>query len=183
MKHPERSTGLPVPDYGIISAPMPKGRTPAKGEDEGVEEIRAALGYFWALRGARQDEIAEGLGVKKAYLSRLLSGDRPLQVSHLFGVARVLDVEPGRLFVGLGRILLAGEQAATKEALTPDGYISAANHDAAISALREHLRAASRQDESGDAPMANLLLTLLDSVDVPVESIGNSTGRLDLANA
>jgi hypothetical protein len=37
--------------------------------------------------------------------------------------------------------------------------------------------------ESSDAPMANLLLTLLDSVDVRVESIGNSTGRMEIANA
>jgi hypothetical protein len=37
--------------------------------------------------------------------------------------------------------------------------------------------------EAGKPPMANLLLTLLDAVGVPVESIGNSTGRLDLANA
>jgi hypothetical protein len=41
----------------------------------------------------------------------------------------------------------------------------------------QHRRVESNQ------PMANLLLTLLDSVDVPVESLGNSTGRLDLANA
>jgi hypothetical protein len=39
-----------------------------------------------------------------------------------------------------------------------------------------------RRVESGD-PLANLLLTLLDSVDVPVASLGSSTGRLDLANA
>ena len=31
--------------------------------------------------------------------------------------------------------------------------------------------------------MANLLLTLLDSVDVRVDAIGNSTGRMDIANA
>jgi hypothetical protein len=31
--------------------------------------------------------------------------------------------------------------------------------------------------------MSNLLLTLLDGVDVHVESIGDSTGRLDLTNA
>ena len=31
--------------------------------------------------------------------------------------------------------------------------------------------------------MANLLLTLLDSVDVHVDSIGNSTSRLDITNA
>jgi hypothetical protein len=37
--------------------------------------------------------------------------------------------------------------------------------------------------EAGKPPMSNLLLTLLDAVGVPVESIGNSTGRLDLANA
>ena len=37
--------------------------------------------------------------------------------------------------------------------------------------------------EAGKPPMANLLLTLLDSVGVSVESIGNSTGRLDLARA
>jgi len=37
--------------------------------------------------------------------------------------------------------------------------------------------------ESGKPPMSNLLLTLLDGVGVPVESIGNSTGRLDLTNA
>jgi hypothetical protein len=36
---------------------------------------------------------------------------------------------------------------------------------------------------SNDAPMANLLLTLLDGVGVRVDSLGNSTGRLDLADA
>ncbi|HSC17086.1 MAG TPA: DUF1552 domain-containing protein [Gammaproteobacteria bacterium] len=37
--------------------------------------------------------------------------------------------------------------------------------------------------ETGSPPLSNLLLTLLDSVDVHVESIGDSTGRLDLTNA
>jgi hypothetical protein len=31
-----------------------------------------------------------------------------------------------------------------------------------------------------NTPMANLLLTLLDRVDVPVDSIGDSTGRVAL---
>ncbi|HEX5048461.1 MAG TPA: DUF1552 domain-containing protein, partial [Gammaproteobacteria bacterium] len=34
-----------------------------------------------------------------------------------------------------------------------------------------------------DTPMANLLLTLLDGVNVPIERIGDSTGRIELANA
>jgi hypothetical protein len=34
-----------------------------------------------------------------------------------------------------------------------------------------------------NTPMANLLLTLLDRVDVPVESIGDSTGRVDLESS
>jgi hypothetical protein len=37
--------------------------------------------------------------------------------------------------------------------------------------------------ERGSPPLSNLLLTLLDGVDVHVDSIGDSTGRLDLANA
>jgi hypothetical protein len=32
-----------------------------------------------------------------------------------------------------------------------------------------------------NTPMANLLLTLLDQVDVPIESIGDRTGRVPLA--
>ena len=40
-----------------------------------------------------------------------------------------------------------------------------------------------RRVEPAGTPLSNLLLTLLDAVDVPVESIGNSTGRLDFANA
>jgi hypothetical protein len=38
-----------------------------------------------------------------------------------------------------------------------------------------------RRAEPSGTPLSNLLLTLLDSVDVPVESIGNSTGRVELA--
>jgi hypothetical protein len=36
---------------------------------------------------------------------------------------------------------------------------------------------------ASNTPMANLLLTLLDRVDVPVESLGDSTGRVDLESS
>ena len=67
-----------------------------KEADELFKNIGAKIVYYRRLKGIRQIDLAEEIGISEQYLSRLEHGEKSkgLSVYVLVNIAMALDVEP-----------------------------------------------------------------------------------------